>query len=277
LVPLQRNTADDTIDTACYYHALFLRGRPDLCQSMVRTKIKGKSGRVGSSSATESTIFFHPHCNDTNESSVSQKDCSMEPDATSTIGLPNPVTPPKQRSRLITLPDRDEINSSLMVPPPPFHGISKNVPEADAGTINLHHDLIAPQSSNVMYNVEQKRKRLQFESLQQYPMLFPQDHVPSSAQASKLSMIDAAISNIASCQDTLIARILEMEKMRESMKKQKLVELYYSSQRLPILADNEEEPLEITSIPNEPLRADDFAGRTFHAVPYLCEDDLVSL
>jgi hypothetical protein len=243
---------------------------------MVRTKIKGKSGRVGSSSATESTIFFHPHCNDTNESSISQKDCSMEPDATSTIGLPNCVTPPKNaaRSRLITLPDHDEINSFLMVPPPPFQAISKNVPDAGAGTINLHHDLIAPQSINVIYNVEQKRKRLQFESLQQYPMLFPQDRVPLSAQASTLSMLDAAISNISSCQDALIARILEMEKMRDSMQKQKLVELYHSSQRLPILADKKEEPLEITSLPNEPLRADDFAGRTFHAVPYLCEDDL---
>jgi hypothetical protein len=34
------------VDKGCFYHPLFLRGRPDLCRIMLRTKVKGKYGTI---------------------------------------------------------------------------------------------------------------------------------------------------------------------------------------------------------------------------------------
>jgi hypothetical protein len=45
-----------------YYHELFLRSRPDLCRSMIRTRIKGTGIKASSSPDTEPDFYQMEHC-----------------------------------------------------------------------------------------------------------------------------------------------------------------------------------------------------------------------
>jgi hypothetical protein len=45
-----------------YYHELFLRGRPDLCRHMVRTRVKGNGMKAASSPNTEPNFYMMENC-----------------------------------------------------------------------------------------------------------------------------------------------------------------------------------------------------------------------
>jgi hypothetical protein len=45
-----------------YYHELFLRGRPNLCRHMVRTRVKGNGMKAASSPNTEPNFYMMEYC-----------------------------------------------------------------------------------------------------------------------------------------------------------------------------------------------------------------------
>jgi len=49
-------------DRGAYYHELFLRGRPDLCRRMVRTRVKGTGTKAASSPTTEPNFYAMEPC-----------------------------------------------------------------------------------------------------------------------------------------------------------------------------------------------------------------------
>lgn len=49
-------------DRNCYYHEYFLRGRPDLCQKMVRTRVKGTGVKAAASPETEPDFYRMEYC-----------------------------------------------------------------------------------------------------------------------------------------------------------------------------------------------------------------------
>jgi len=49
-------------DRGAYYHELFLRGRPDLCRRMIRTRVKGNGMKAASSPATEPDFYAMEPC-----------------------------------------------------------------------------------------------------------------------------------------------------------------------------------------------------------------------
>lgn len=51
-------------DRGSYYHPFFLRGRPDLCCFMVRTKVKGNGMKPASSPETEPDFYQMEFCHD---------------------------------------------------------------------------------------------------------------------------------------------------------------------------------------------------------------------
>lgn len=51
-------------DRGAYYHELFLRGRPDLCRRMIRTRVKGNGMKAASSPATEPDFYAMEPCLD---------------------------------------------------------------------------------------------------------------------------------------------------------------------------------------------------------------------
>jgi hypothetical protein len=51
-----------------YYHELFLRGRPNLCRHMVRTRVKGNGMKAASSPATEPNFYMMEYCVEENVS-----------------------------------------------------------------------------------------------------------------------------------------------------------------------------------------------------------------
>jgi len=53
-------------DRGAYYHPRFLRGRPDLCRLMQRTRIKGNGMKAAASPHTEPNFFAMEHCHDNN-------------------------------------------------------------------------------------------------------------------------------------------------------------------------------------------------------------------
>lgn len=61
-----------------YYHELFLRGRSDLCQRMVRTRVKGNGMKAASSPSTEPNFYAMEPCFDACKSSIISDDSSRE-------------------------------------------------------------------------------------------------------------------------------------------------------------------------------------------------------
>lgn len=51
-----------------YYHELFLRGRPDMCRHMVRTRVKGNGMKAASSPHTEPNFYMMEYCVEENTS-----------------------------------------------------------------------------------------------------------------------------------------------------------------------------------------------------------------
>jgi hypothetical protein len=49
-------------DRGAYYHELFLRGRPDLCRHMTRTRVKGNGMKAASSPSTEPDFYSMEYC-----------------------------------------------------------------------------------------------------------------------------------------------------------------------------------------------------------------------
>lgn len=50
-----------------YYHELFLRGRPDLCKVMTRTRVKGNGMKAASSPSTEPNFYAMEPCYESDE------------------------------------------------------------------------------------------------------------------------------------------------------------------------------------------------------------------
>ena len=65
-----------------YYHQLFLRGRPDLCRGMIRTRVKGNGMKAASNPLNEPNFYDMPHCPQScqipNEKEDGDDDVSME-------------------------------------------------------------------------------------------------------------------------------------------------------------------------------------------------------
>mmetsp|Transcript_12526 Transcript_12526/g.24030 ORF Transcript_12526/g.24030 Transcript_12526/m.24030 type:complete len:334 (+) Transcript_12526:273-1274(+) len=94
-------------DRGGYYHEFFLRGRPDLCRHMVRTRVKGIGMKAASSPATEPDFYSFESCppkGSINKIDIDGDDCddsvsSHDKDPQTNIFdgglLPNIVSPPE--------------------------------------------------------------------------------------------------------------------------------------------------------------------------------------
>lgn len=68
-------------DRGAYYHQLFLRGRPDLCRHMIRTRVKGTGKKAASSPTTEPKFYAMEPCPESAQSVLSSSPISHDYDA----------------------------------------------------------------------------------------------------------------------------------------------------------------------------------------------------
>jgi hypothetical protein len=96
------------VDKGCFYHPLFLRGRPDLCRIMLRTKVKGQYGTI--SCDTDQVLDCNsfndlPPCPPTTVSSSWGSSCS-------------PSGTPTSRDEMVVMPDDHDQKKPMMIATP---------------------------------------------------------------------------------------------------------------------------------------------------------------
>ena len=88
--------------TTSYYHELFLRGRPDLCRNMIRTRVKGNGMKAASNPQNEPDFYAMKVCPKTTlippKREVSEQSLI---DSTETKKIVRPmILPPKKKTRV---------------------------------------------------------------------------------------------------------------------------------------------------------------------------------
>lgn len=123
LVPVSSNNSLFFYALYRYYHEYFLRGRPDLCRFMVRTRVKGIGMKAASSPATEPDLYKYETCpvdgplptNWNCEDSVSS-DSTADPVNTSMLPeltFPSIVSPPESPMNSLSIATPPELLPDL--------------------------------------------------------------------------------------------------------------------------------------------------------------------
>jgi len=113
-------------DRGGYYHELFIRGRMDLCKSMIRTRVKGNGSKAASSPSTEPNFYAMEPCLE--EVDGRTVDTAMldssNPDSrgnetkkaeVSTISSPAQHDDCRAQTRMTLLPVEDEDDESALI------------------------------------------------------------------------------------------------------------------------------------------------------------------
>jgi hypothetical protein len=100
-------------DAGAYYHEMFLRGRPGLCQRMVRQKVKGTGHKQPADASSEPNFYEMP---------------SLDSPASSSL-LPS-EPPPIGAAMPIAMPTTTTAQISVLSPPPKTTGSGDNSPSS---------------------------------------------------------------------------------------------------------------------------------------------------